>query len=141
MKKSIIQLSVLFLVILIAYSCGSTCRMSNKNKLSCHTWELSTIKGNAPDLTQFRTGLPFMIFDKQGKLTGSTGCNNYSGNYKVKKGCLSLDPGVMTRMFCQGGGEMLFLDAMKKVKNMKSDGDNIILLDGTIEIMTLLPKK
>lgn len=141
MKKTIIHLSVLFLVTLIGYSCGSTCSMGNKSKLSRHTWEVSTINGSSPDLNRFSAGLPFLIFDKQGKLSGSTGCNNFSGTYKAKKGCLTLNPGGITRMFCQGDGETLFLDAVKKVKNMKSEGDKIILLDGTSEIMTLLPKK
>jgi heat shock protein HslJ len=44
-------------------------------------------------------------------------------------------------MACQGNGETLFLDALKQVKMMKSDGDKLILLDGTMEIMTLVPKK
>jgi len=64
-----------------------------------------------------------------------------AGNYKLKKACLELEPGAITRMACQGNGETLFLDALKQVKMMKSDGDKLILLDGTKEIMTLVPKK
>jgi heat shock protein HslJ len=81
------------------------------------------------------------LFADKGKLSGSTGCNNMSGSYKLKKACLEIEPGAITRMACQGNGETLFLDALKHVEMMKLDGDKLILLDGTKEIMTLLPKK
>jgi heat shock protein HslJ len=115
--------------------------MTNKNTLTSHPWELNTLNGNALDLSDFQNGKPFFLFENSGMLSGSTGCNNMSGNYKLKKACLELEPGAITRMACQGNGETLFLDALKHVKMMKLDGDKLILLDGTKEIMTLLPKK
>jgi len=141
MKKNLLLLTLASLLILIASSCGTTCKMNTKKQLSSHAWELNTINGNAPDMSQFRTGMPFLLFEKSGKLSGSTGCNNMSGNFKFKKACLELDPGAMTRMACQGNGESQFLDALKQVKNMKLDGDKLSLFDGTKEIMTLIPKK
>ena len=141
MKKQLFQISMAALLIVIFFSCGSTCKMANKNKLTAQPWELSTLNGSEPDINQFRTGKPFLLFAGKGKLSGSTGCNNMAGNYKLKKACLELDPGATTRMACQGNGEALFLEAVKQVKMMKFDGDNLILLDGTKEIMTLIPKK
>jgi heat shock protein HslJ len=141
MKKDLFLITIAALLIVLVSSCGSTCKMANKNKLTSNSWELSTINGSTPDLNQFRTGMPFLLFGSKGKLTGSTGCNNMAGNYTLKKACLELEPGAITRMACQGNGETLFLDALKQVKMMKSDGDKLILLDGTKEIMTLVPKK
>lgn len=141
MKKQLFLFTIAALLIVIVSSCGSTCKMANKKQLTSHPWELSTLNGSTPDLNQFRTGMPFLLFASKGKLSGSTGCNNMAGNYKLKKACLELEPGAITRMACQGNGETLFLDALKQVKMMKSDGDKLILLDGTMEIMTLVPKK
>jgi len=141
MKRHLNLIAIAALLLVIVSSCGSTCKMANKNKLTSHPWELSTLNGNATDLNEFRTGLPFLVFDGGGKLSGSTGCNNMSGNYKLNKACLELEPGAITRMACQGNGESLFLDAMKQVKMMKLDGDKLILLDGAKEIMTLGAKK
>ena len=64
-----------------------------------------------------------------------------SGNFKLKKACLQLEPGAITRMACQGNGEAIFLDAMKQVKNMKVDADKLTLLDGNKEVMTFVAKK
>ena len=141
MKKHLFLVPIAALLIVFASSCGSTCKMANKNKLTAQPWELSTLDGKAPNMSEFRTGMPFLIFAGKGKLSGSTSCNNMAGNYQLKKACLKLDPGAITRMACQGNGETLFLDALKKVEMMKLDGDKLILLDGTKEIMTLLPKK
>lgn len=141
MKKQLFQITMATLLIVIISSCGSTCKMANKNKLTAQPWELSTLNGSTPDMEQFRTGMPFLLFADKGKLSGSTGCNNMSGSYKLKKACLEIEPGAITRMACQGNGETLFLDALKHVEMMKLDGDKLILLDGTKEIMTLLPKK
>jgi heat shock protein HslJ len=141
MKKLLFQASIAALLLVISASCGSNCKIANRNKLKSQPWELSTLYGKTPDLNEFRTGMPFLIFTDKDKLSGSTGCNNMSGYYKLKKACLELEPGATTRMACQGNGENLFLEAMSKVKMMKIDGNKLILLDGAQEVMTLLPKK
>ena len=141
MKKQLFLIAIAALLVVLISSCGSTCKMANKNKLTAQAWELSTLNGSTPDMNQFRTGVPFLLFGSKGKLSGSTGCNNMAGNYKLKKACLELEPGAITRMACQGNGEALFLEAVKQVKMMKLDGDKLILLDGAQEIMTLVPKK
>jgi heat shock protein HslJ len=141
MKKQLFNLALTGIMLLIINACGTTSKLSAKKVLSSHPWEISTLNGTAPDLNEFRTGLPFLLFGSKGQLTGSTGCNNMSGNYKLKKDILQLEPGAITRMACQGNGEALFLDAIRKVKNFKIDGDKLTLLDGTKEIMTLGVKK
>ena len=115
--------------------------MSIKKHFASNPWEISTLKGSSPDANEFRTGLPFLLFDKKGKMTRSTGCNNMSGSYQLNKSEIAFNPGATTRMACQGNGESMFLEALKQVKNFKFDGDKLILLSGTEEIMTLVPKK
>jgi heat shock protein HslJ len=46
----------------------------------------------------------------------------------------------MTRKACQGSGEDEFISAIGKVKNIKAGKDKLTLLDGTTEIMRLIPK-
>jgi heat shock protein HslJ len=115
--------------------------MANKNLLKSNTWELKTINGSAFETKEFLTGTPYLLFQKSGKLLGSTGCNNMMGTYKLKKACLQLDPGAITRMACQGNGEAIFLDAMKKVQSMKIDAEKLTLSGDNKEIMTFVPKK
>ncbi len=141
MKKQLIHFAIASLLLVLVSSCGSTCKMANKKALSSNPWELKTIKGSSLDAKEFVTGTPFLLFQNKGKLLGSTGCNNMSGNFTLKKACLQLEPGAITRMACQGNGEAIFLDAMKQVKNMKVDADKLTLLDGNKEVMTFVAKK
>jgi heat shock protein HslJ len=115
--------------------------MANRKTLASHAWELSTINGNAFDTKEFVTGTPYLLFQQKSKLLGSTGCNNMVGSYKLKKACLSLEPGAITKMACQGNGESIFLAALKQVKNMKVDAEKLTLLDGNKEVMTFVAKK
>lgn len=141
MKNLLFKVTLAALLMLIVNACGSTCKMSLKKHLASNPWEMSTLKGITPDANEFRTGLPYLLFDKKGKMTGSTGCNNMSGSYQLNKSGIALNPGATTRMACQGNGESLFLEAIKQVKNFKFDGDKLILLNGAEEIMTMVQKK
>ena len=128
-------------VLLFANSCGTTSKTSITSMLASHTWELSTLNGKSQDMSGFQTGTPFLRFEDGGKLSGSTGCNNFSGNFNLENESLTLNPGAMTRMACPGNGEMLVLEALSMVKNIKIDADKLTLLDGSHELMTLVPKK
>jgi heat shock protein HslJ len=75
------------------------------------------------------------------KLSGSTSCNNFSGNFELKKSELKLNPGTIIHMACQGNGESLFPEAFNQVKLCKTEATKLTLPDGTEELMTLVPKK
>ena len=141
MKRAPLKISFLLVVLLLANSCGTTSKTNITSMLTSHTWELSTLNGKALDLTKFQTGTPFFRFEDDGKFSGSTGCNNFSGNFNLENESLTLNPGAMTRMACPGNGEMLVLEALSMVKNIKIDEDKLTLLDGSRELMTLVPEK
>ena len=141
MKDKLICFAIASLLLILSSSCGSTCKMASRNTLTSHTWELSTIKGSALDTKEFVTGTPYLLFQGKSKLLGSTGCNYMVGSFKLKKACLQLDPGAITKMACQGKGEAIFLSAIKQVESMKIDSDKLILCGGNKEIMVFLPKK
>ncbi|MEI6061781.1 MAG: META domain-containing protein [Bacteroidota bacterium] len=141
MKKQLLHFTLATLMLLLITSCGSTGKMASKKLLSSSTWELNSLKNRPIDTTAFRTGMPFLLFDKSGKLTGSTGCNNLSGSYKLSKSEFTLDPGAITKKTCQGNGEELFLRAIHYAKNMKIDANKLTLMNGANEIMTFIPKK
>jgi len=141
MKKRSFLFTLAALLLLIVSSCGTTCKMGTKKQLSAHVWELNTLNGKVLDINEFRTGTPFLIFDKSGFVSGSTGCNNFTGKYELNKTSLSIEAGAMTRMACQGNGETLFLNALKQVKTIQTSKNKITLLNGMEELMTLVPKK
>lgn len=128
-------------ILTITVSCTSTCKMGVKKQLTSNAWELSSLNGKIPDMAEFRTGMPFILFDKSGRMSGSTGCNNFMGKYEISKTGFKPDAGAMTRMACQGKGEAMFIEALNQAKNIRLDSGKLVLLDGTNELMTLLPKK
>jgi heat shock protein HslJ len=85
-------------------------------------------------------GLPFLNFSDNGKLFGSTGCNNFTGSYKLTGTKLDLNLGALTKMMCPGDTEQNFIIAIKKVTNIKMDGGTLNLLNGTNAVMSLVPQ-
>jgi len=135
-----VKILSLALFILILNGCGSTQKLDTGSLLTGNTWELSSLMGEDPDRNEFRDGLPSLSFLEGGKLAGFAGCNNFSGGFSLEGTSIKLDPGAMTRKACQGSGENEFISAMSRVKNIKAGKDKLTLLDGTTEIMTLIPK-
>lgn len=141
MRSFILKSILAVLTVIAVASCSTSSKLNAVKTLTSAPWELSTINGQTADVNQFRTGIPFLLFEKGGLLKGSTGCNNFNGKFDLSKTDLSLDAGAMTRMACQGNGEQTFLTALKNVKKMKVEGDKLILTDGLTELMTLKQKK
>lgn len=111
------------------------------NTLTQNSWVVNTIMGKSLDTSAFVKGLPNLNFGSDGKLTGSTGCNSFTGNFKLEGTGIQLDPGAMTRMACPGNGEADFLNAIQQVTNVKLNGNGLSLLSGADEVMSLMPKK
>lgn len=57
-------------------------------------------------------GLPELHFAEDGKLTGSTGCNQFMGSYKMDEAKLEITTGAMTKMACPGTGEVEFVNGL-----------------------------
>jgi heat shock protein HslJ len=138
MKKLIYGLLILAIV---NSSCGSSKNLNVINTLTQNSWVINSLLGKQPDAASFLKGLPSMNFGSDGKLTGSTGCNNFAGNFKLEGTAVTLDPGAMTRMACPGNGEADFLSALQQVTNLKLNGNTLSLLNGATEVMSLISKK
>lgn len=130
--------TLLFVLFLGMSSCSSVSNLNPLKMLTGNNWILSTLMGGGLDM--FGDNLPFLSFTDKGILTGSTGCNSFSGNFQLSGTDLNLDPGAMTRKACPGNGESMFIDALKKVSKFKISGDKLTLLDGASELMTLIPQ-
>ena len=132
---------ILFCLVMLICACKPGSKISTNDQLTVSAWELNTLDGKAVDAKEFMKGLPFLAFDKDGRYTGSSGCNSMSGSYEAKNNNIILSPAAMTRMACPGNGEKLFLDALQKVKNLEFTSGKLVLLDGATEIMTFVSRK
>jgi heat shock protein HslJ len=138
MKKLIFSLLILTMV---NSACSSTKNLNVMDTLTQNSWVVNSLLGKQLDPAVYMKGLPSMNFGADGKLTGSTGCNKFTGNYKLDGMGVKLDPGAMTRMACPGNGEADFLAAAQQVTNLKMNGNTLSLLNGATEVMSLIPKK
>jgi|KBSMisStaDraftv2_1062788.scaffolds.fasta_scaffold1872284_1 heat shock protein HslJ len=138
MKKLIFCLTILAM---LTSSCGSTKNVNVINTLTQNSWVVNSLLGKQLDSSAYLKGLPSINFGADGKLTGSTGCNNFTGNFKLDGMGVNLDPGAMTKMACPGNGEADFLSALQQVTNLKLNGNTLSLLNGANEVLSLIPKK
>ena len=74
--------------------------------------------------------------------SGFTGCNKYSGRYKVSGNKISLsDAAASTKMLCLGEyDEKDFITALKRVNSYKTDNGMLELLDGDEVVLSFSRK-
>jgi heat shock protein HslJ len=127
------------LVFLTFASCSSTKIVDTESLLAENKWLLSSLMGKGLDMSQFTGGVPTVDFFEKDKLSGSTGCNSFSGKYLLEGKSMKYTPGAMTRKMCPGTGEQDFLSALRRVGKLKISMDKLTLLDGSTELMSFVP--
>lgn len=129
------------LIFLLSMSCAGTKPINPLNHLKANTWVLSSLMGSGLDLNQFVGGIPTLSFMDDGKISGFSGCNNFSGNFSLEGNSINLDPGAITKKMCPGTGEQDYISNFEKVADLKLEKEKLILLDGSTELMSFVPKK
>jgi heat shock protein HslJ len=80
---------------------SSTTQKAASSDLTANPWTLvsfTAASGAAPATTQGQDAV--LQFAKDGNLSGTTGCNNFAGTYKVDGTDLTISLGPMTRRAC-----------------------------------------
>lgn len=118
-------------------SCSSSKTSTNKELFNTK-WELEYITGPRiafdglfPDLK------PQISFnEKTNEVSGTASCNGYLSNYTLDKNAITFgEPGPTTMMFCEGGGENVFLDMMKKVTSYSIEDQKLNLKTNNVTLM------
>ncbi|MET0461786.1 MAG: META domain-containing protein [Chitinophagaceae bacterium] len=136
-------LSIIFLSFMACNSSKKTVKDGDPSQLN-GTWILNYISG--PRIAfdgLYPNKKPQLIFTVEDKrLSGNTGCNSFSGPLVVDGNKISFDqPLALTKMFCPGEGETVFLETLKKVNTYSvSDGNTLNLIMGDIAIMRFTKK-
>lgn len=138
--KKIVSLLTLTTAFFVFSGCSSTNNLNMLSALTGKSWNLNSLMGSPLNKGNFPMGIPNLNFGDGGKITGSTGCNNFNGTFRMDKGGAALDPGAMTRKFCEGSGENDFIGAMKQVNKLKMDGNMLKMMNGSKELMSFIPK-
>lgn len=137
---------MIFSLVLVA-ALGVSCNTGQKsvggllNVLKAD-WVLQSLTGQSNLGSLFGEKLPTMKFDTDAmKVAGNNGCNNFNGAFTLLAGGkLDLGQLATTRMSCPGGGEAAFMDALKKVTNLKVKNNVLQLTDGVQTLMSFAKK-
>lgn len=144
MKHALI---IAFAATLIFGSCNSTKKTSAQSNAVATstqsltgTWELDHVANPTGTFEQlYTTRKPSITFDeKAGTFNGYTGCNTMSGKMKMEKNIINFDEEMMmTKMACQGEGEKIFLDNLKKINHysISKDGQQLTFIQGDMALM------
>ena len=73
------------------------------------------------------------VFDREGRVSGSAGCNRYSGSYTVTENALAISSLGSTKMACQGEGimqqESRYLASLNSAAGFTISGNRLTLAD------------
>jgi copper homeostasis protein (lipoprotein) len=100
--------------------------------LETTNWKLTRL-ADMPVTIAAKQGEPHFILDSKTKrITGSGGCNRFTGSYQRSGDRLTFGKMAMTFMACPEGmeTEREFMAALEQVKSWKIFGDRLELLDG-----------
>jgi heat shock protein HslJ len=80
---------------------------------------------------------PHLLFHHQGRVTGSTGCNRFTGSYQQEGKGLRFTPLAVTKMACPPPLDALersFLQAIAVIAAMQQSGNTLELLDSAGQV-------
>jgi len=140
MKRIVFFLSIISAIGISG--CSSTKSIHGVDLITDRVWELSSINGKKVDPATQRNGLPTASFDKEHKISGNGGCNQYSGSYNLNdEGGINVSQVISTKMFCEGSIENEYFKVLEKINTAKVDKNKLTLMEGVDERLVFVPKK
>lgn len=114
-----------------------------ENMAANGTWELSYISGpRVPFETLYPTEKPSLIISMPNtKASGSSGCNTFTADVKIKDNTMLFGPIASTKMYCEGIGESTYFETLAKITTWQMDGNNdLALMIGDVVMMRFVRK-
>lgn len=119
------------LEILVEPSGGGAARPDRAAQLEGVEWTLDSLGGVAA-LDRPEAQARFTLDPKKHGISGSTGCNRFSGRFELAGANLHLDPAGMTMMACAEDvmrREQAFLEALRATIGYRVKGESLELLE------------
>ena len=107
------------------------------------TWQLNYISDARIAFNGlYPNAKPQITFDTaNNEIKGNTSCNGFRSTITINGNKLTIaEPGPMTMMYCEGGGERNFLDMLKKVTSYNVNETTLTLKQGDIAVMRFTKK-
>lgn len=113
-----------------AENSGDTQTVHTLNVLTTETWVWQETLMNNGDVTTPAEADAFTLtFTEDGQVSGTTDCNSLNGQYELNDTSISMGPFAMTKMYCEGSQEHVFVEALTEASSVFFDeADNLVLL-------------
>jgi len=123
---------------LLLAACSGPGPKTSQDPLDGTSWDLFAYRKTTPI-----DGTLITAEFVDGMVAGSSGCNSYSGAYKVDGGTIEIGPIAMTEMACMDPGgvmdqELYYLEFLAAVSRIQFVDDQLQLFDGH-EALTFVP--
>ncbi|WP_291328136.1 META domain-containing protein [Desulfovibrio sp. UCD-KL4C] len=120
------QICLIILCLAYIFTGCATAKTAQTSKLPINTkWLLEDINDNGV----IESVQSWLMFYKDQKISGSGGCNHFSGSYTYKDNKIKIGPLASTRMFCGTASqqESIFLGTLANPLNVKTENGLLIL--------------
>ena len=126
MKKILFSMTVCAGLLTLA-ACGAPASQDGGGDVTGKVWALTTLNGQPPVDGR---GISAQ-FTADGKVSGSAGCNQYSGKYTVSGSNITFDPSIATTMMACSqpimDQESAYLKMLGEAKTYTVKGDELTL--------------
>jgi heat shock protein HslJ len=91
---------------LTAAGCTGNTAVPGNIPLNGSSWTLAAYTQNGTSMPALNGTTVTLIFDKEGSITGSAGCNHYCASYGLKGSAITIGQAGSTEMYCTAPGIM-----------------------------------
>jgi len=139
--KNILLVLALSVVLSIVAACSSTTpQTGTESDLAGTSWEATGFDDGSQTVTDVLAGSTLTAnFGEDGTMSGNSGCNDYSGPYKITSNQIGIGPVSTTRKACSDPAgvmeqEAQYLAALENAEVFVVNGDVLELreVDGTV---------
>lgn len=138
MKWKIFSSAAIFFILLLALAYPA-----RAVDLTGPTWQVVEIGGaRVTDARPNRE--PHVVFSAGGRVSGSTGCNRFTGTYQLDGTSIKFSPLAMTKMACPPPLDALersFVQAMAGIVSVRRSCNTLDLLDASGKVQMVLRAK
>ncbi|MDY1591365.1 MAG: META domain-containing protein [Methanofastidiosum sp.] len=130
MKNKIVLTVAIFLISIFLIGCGNQTLQDFEGT----SWKIDTYLSNIDHLVSPMSSTSLTLEFKDGRISGSSGCNSFFAKYTVEKNSMSFGLIGATKMYCSNPGvmeqEQTYFMRLESVKTYKIEGGKLKLIDG-----------
>lgn len=109
------------------------------------TWNLDSYVNSAGTLVRMLPNTKVTFQFQDGKVSGSAGCNSYSGTCNINGSSITIGPLAVTEMYCTDPGVMEqegdYLAALNSVVRYRIEGETLVLINADGKEVLLFTKQ